>query len=673
MIGPIKPKRGVLGQPQLVKRQSVADFVRGRDQTIFIDPRLGKVTTPSNVVIDEKEAIQLAEAVERLGIKRNFVYPLENGISVALKEIGEQSLVFSVAGRREFDAQEYILPQNEVSDFLKQMGTEGDYYFDPIDLSRPSLIRRIRFADRIAADFINNKLISGREGKNSSSMVIYHSHRDEDTGKTRFEADAIVSISTARLGLRRRNTVYLFVHRLPGTELKKIPLENLIDGYPPRVVFSQEDIKFSNSQYEGIYRGRKIESHQVPFDRLEKAWALPVNRSSLVEIRWPTSRFGQRAKNFWRTVRLDKTYGLTVLGGICHSIGKGFAEGAILYAAMGMAAERFKFLVPAMIFAPKVAILFHLRGNTQEATHTERIEDESRVHEKQNKQNPLFQIGVKYRIFAQLLKRFQRISFIYMASIATVVSLYPQIFLEVFKSLTNFAAGIVFTALYYTSEILNSKGEGAESKNAFKIAEERLRNNPEVKKKFWTNVAVQDNLPVYVNQAAMGAAFAVYSFFILMFPGASVVVGVTFGALALIFGSLRLILPLFARDEKTRMIIPGTASYLRGGKILWITDNISLKLEDEKVEVIKQKAENRIVARDFDKNNIKLMVQNLESITIKEKTFAKTQTVVVRVKETNDPTDPREVMFEIFAKSALTPQQVKERYIEIISEESANQ
>ena len=666
MIGPIKAKAA---STALVLRESITNFHRGRHATSFLSAGLGMVIAPSNAVSNLREARELVKTVEENGVSRGRVYQVDSD-QLALMAVGKdkRSMLFMVADATKIDAQSYVLPESIKPTFFRQVGAgPREYFYDSIEVNRETagLVKDIEIEDQLAAGFIREKLKGEVKENGSAYLLIYHNYRDEETKKIQLKADAIVYIKKFKAGPLKDDITGFFVQRLPGSALRRLPLEILVEDYPLRAIASRDDIKISRKQYEGIYKATPLKGSALPAALSELEWPFPTNVNNLAELKKPALTLKEKWGVYKKALMEDPIFAMACVGSLLQSVGKGLMEGFLLPAIMLLGQDVLKVAAAAAIVI-KFSSAFHLWGNSKGASDVEQLEAKERLRGELDKQFPLWDTGARYKSTQDLIRKYTTGSLHYLFAGGLFFLLTPPIFAPL-MALIGPAAAVAFITLYVAHEFINARTDGLVFNNLLKIIENRIRFNPKYKKNYWTVRAFHENLEIAVNQGALAVGVGAATLFRFLAPSSLGAASIVVGIVSLGLYACRLMLRLFGKDEKTRLDI-GETDFLRYGKSLKISENIHIQLgEDVKVAIIEQEKKHRIVIPDYEKHGIKLKVSNLKNITVKKNwlskllpfDFARRQSVIVK---TNDPSDP-EVIFKLYGKAELTPQQIEERFI----------
>jgi len=579
-----------------------------------------------------------------------------------------QNLVF-VRPKEPLDEKDYVLPESvDPSYFRRKDNLARELFLDSVKVapSTAQLISEIEIEDKAANDFIHQRLLRSKHTEGTEYRLVYHNFRDQETDSIKLKADALVLIHKGS-----DQAHYVLVHKWKGSALSKLPLETVVEEHPARVVFSTEKVKYSGKLYADIYT--KSPRRDIPLKELAERWPFPLPKlETFVDLRKPAASLREKWQIYRRALKQDNIFGLTALGSLFQSAGKGLAEGALLYPMLGMAQDEMK-VAATLGFMGKAYLAVYLWANSRSASKVEHLEAKERLGEVLDKQFPLWDMGAQYKTTDNLLNTYTKLSLAYLATQTIFFTLFPPIFKTVLAGLAPALAAGVFVAGYLGAEYWNARNDAFDNRNSFKIAENRLRYNPKLpqyEKNFWTVSAFQDNLGLAINQLSFWSGFGLFTLVSLLAPAYLPAAGVGLGALSLLLCLGRFILPLFGREERTRLKIEST-EYLRYGRSLKVSNNISIRLgNNPKVKIIEQEDRGRIVIPDFNEGGVKLRVRQLESITVKRSwlrrilLFAFTQkySVVVRTK---DPTDPA-VIFTIYGRHSLTPEEIREKYIEVI-------
>lgn len=668
MIGPIKPK----STNPLMGQKIISNFHRGRQTTAFNFPSFGRILAPSNVISSPEEAQELVKAIQETEIKRNQVYQVHND-QLALKVVDKEKrfMIFKVATGQEIDAQFFVLPETLRPNTFRQVGSAPrEYFYDPIEIGRETadLLKYIEVDDKESQDFIQKRMQDEKRSDGSSYLLIYHNYRDEETNEIRLKADAIVFIKAMTKGALQEKMSRIRVHRLSGTALDRLPLEILLEDYPEQALVSRDDIKIAKKQYEGIYKATAVNDNAPVPDLAEGEWISPAKPKNLVELKKPSLTLKEKWGVYRKALKEDPIFALACIGSLLQSIGKGLMEGFLLPAILIMGQDVLK-VISIVNILNKFSPAFHLWGNSKGAAQVEKLEAKERAWTELNKQFPLWNIGVAHKSTQDLISKYTAGSLQYLLAGSLFFLLTPSIF----APLTALAASaaIIYVGLYVAHEYINSQTDGIVFNNLLKIIENRIRLNPKYKKNYWTVRAFHENLETGVNQVALGVGVGAATLLRFLAPPALGPVSIGVGLVALGLYACRLLLRIFGKDEMTRLDICRT-DFLRYGKNLKFSENIRVQLgEDVKVAIIEQENKGRVVIPDFEKHGIKLQISNFKNITVKKNwlgrilpfNFAKRQSIIVRTTNQSDPA----VIFKLYGKAALTPQQIEERFIEKVS------
>ncbi|PIP35349.1 MAG: hypothetical protein COX20_11775 [Desulfobacterales bacterium CG23_combo_of_CG06-09_8_20_14_all_52_9] len=643
----------------LVRRERFTDFHRGKLATQFHHPQFGLVITPASMITTPAEAGKLLDVLQGARIRKNLVVPLDQETTLVLKKAGKggNHLIFMPGSAKAADAKAYVLPESLPPAFFKQGGgAPREFYYDAIHITPESAaaVREIEINDPTVARFVAEPPVS----KHATYRLVYHNYRDVETDRIRLKADALVLVNRGE---------QIYTHKLPGTALTRLPIEMILEEPPDHLVVASDEVKVSRKLYGDIYQRHEIRVERLPLGELTEIWPFGFPQTGITELNRPSATVREKLRLFEKAAGSDPIYGLAAAGSILHSAGKGLAEGALLFQVLNLAQNELK--VAALLgFAAKASLAFYLIANSRAAAEVERLEAKERLGEEVNKQYPLWEMGAHYKTTTELIKRYLTISASYLTAATIFFQLFPPVFKSLWGSLSPVAASVLFVAAYLGAEFLVVMTDAFEIKNSFKIAENRLRQNPEFNKTFWTINAFQDNLGLMLNQASFLGGFGLYSLFLTFLPAYAAFAGITLGGIALTLCAARFMLPVFGREEKTRLAI-NSPELLRYGKTLKFSPNISVRLgEDVKVEVIEQPRKGRVIIPDFEKYGVKLQVANFAAIEVKRNfagrilpfAWAQKQQIFVR---TTDPADPA-VIFTAYGKASLTSEEIAAQFIE---------
>lgn len=676
MIGPTK---ATSTSKAMVLRKAVYEFFRGRHATSFLSSPYGMVIAPSDAISNTREARQLVQNLELQGVKKNRVYQVDND-SLSLKVVGKErkGLVFSVARAEEIDAQAFVLPESIRPNYFRKVGSSPrEYFYDPIEIGRDTadLLKHIEVEDKGSSDFIQKIIKAEKLPGGTAYLLIYHNYRDEETNDIRLKADAIVCIKELKKGTMQDKTSHIRVHRLPGTVLERLPLEILLEDYPAQALVSRDDIKISKKQYEGIYKATAANENTPSPVLGREEWISAIKPKNLVELKKPSLTLKEKWAVYKKALVDDPIFALACVGSLLQSIGQGLMEGFLLPAILIMGQDVLK-VISVAAFMTKFSQAFHLWGNSKGASQVEQLEAKERAWGELSKQFPLWNIGVRHKSTQDLISKYTTGSLQYLLAGGLFFLLTPPIFAPLTAAIGGLAAA-VFVALYASHEYIHSRTDGLVFNNLLKIIENRIRLNPKYKKNYWTVRAFHENLEIASNQIALGVGVGAATLLRFTAPAALGTASIVVGIVSLGLFACRLLLRAFGKDERTRLDI-GRTDFLRYGKSLKFSENIRVELGDDvKVPIIEEEEKGRVVIPDFEKHGIKLKVSNFKSISVKRNwpgrilpfNFAKRRSIIVR---TTNPSDPP-VIFKLYGKTELTPQQIEERFIEKVSKGSTDQ
>lgn len=625
----------------------VTDVHRGRRATSFTAHLPGRgsflVVAPSKAVIDRPEAQRLNDLLSRARLVRGETFELDQETRLEITESRRHSLLLRMARPPKPDTETYTLPETVASPASPVFTLKGspprEYYFDSLKIESASaeLAGKIEIGDKTVAEFIKAKLKQTEGSQASAYYLVYHNYRDQETGQIGLKADAVV------LAQQVKGITYVLVHKWKGSILAKLPLEMVLEEHPLRVVASSDEVRLSRKLYGDIYERVELKTRALPEGRIREEWPFALPRTNLIEVRRPRVPLKEKWRLYREAIRQDLIYGLAAIGGALHSAGKGLFDGALLYAIWNLAQGSFK--VAALLgVLTKISLIFYMLDNSRSAAEVEQLEAKERLGNELDKQFPLWEMGQRYKTLTQLIKRYTKISLAYVGAQLLYFSLFPPIFTALF-GLSGAAAGI-FLGGFLLAEILTVKTDAFDLRTGFKIAESRLRDKKEFKKNFWTLHAFQDNLEIVVNQACFVLGLGLSTLVTFLAPAWAPAAGIIMGGLALSLFAARFLLPIFGRVERNRLTI-SQPNYLRVGKSLKFSDNISLELgEDRKVEVIDQNELGRILIPGFERSQIKIKVRNLKSVTLKRNwlsrvlpfDFVRKHKIFIRTQDESDPT-----------------------------------
>lgn len=624
----------------------VTDVHRGRRATSFTAHLPGRgaftVVAPSKAIIDRPEAQRLNDLLSRARLERGETFELGEENRLEIRERKEHSLILRTARPPQPDTETYALPETVASPtspiFTLKGSPPREYYFDSLKIESASaeLAGKIEIGDKTVADFVRAKLQQTEGSRASAYYLVYHNYRDQETGQIGLKADAVV------LAHQVKETTYVLVHKWKGSILAKLPLEMVLEEHPLRVVASADEVRLSRKLYGDIYERVELKTGTLPESRIRDEWPFALPKANLIEVRRPRIPLREKWRLYREAMRQDLIFGLAAIGGALHSAGKGLFDGALLYSIWNLAQGSFK--VAALLgVLTKLGLIFYMMDNARSAAEAEHLEARERLGEELNKQFPLWEMGQRYKTLTLLIKRYTKISLAYIGAQLVYFSLFPPIFTGLF-GLGGVAAGI-FLGGFLLAEILTVKTDAFDIRTGFKIAESRLRDKKEFKKNFWTIHAFQDNLGIVVNQACFILGLGLSTLVSLLAPAWAPAAGIAMGGLSLLLFAARFLLPIFGRVERTRLTI-SQPNYLRVGKSLKFSDNVSLELgEDRKVEVIDQDELGRILVPGFERSQIKIKVRNLKSVTLKSNwlgrvlpfDFVRKHKIFIRTQDESDP------------------------------------
>jgi hypothetical protein len=451
------------------------------------------------------------------------------------------------------------------------------------------------------------------------------------------------------------------LHKIAGSKIKRIPLESIFKNYPDKIVVPSEYVHIPAKLYNEIYHQTGvIDPSQLPLDEIQQDWPFLISfEQPLQRLVKPTISLTQKYKNFKTAVKSDPIFGLAAAGTIMQNAGTGILEGSLLISIMQMAQNELK--VAALVtLLTKFSVGFYLLGNHKASGDVQELEANERLGNVLNQRVPLWEMGARFISNMRLIAREATISSIYL--LTSVV--YTQLFPPFFKGLWGFGAGkvakAVFVAGYLFASFLNSLNDALNHRNLFKIAENRIRDNPkfpDFKKHFWTNFGFLENIEILSNQAAIVVGIGIYSLFAFLLPAAAPVVGIVMAAVGVLFTASRFMLPLFGREEKDRLIIESD-SYVRDGRTVEFSDRVKLRIGNNvKVELIEEDPSEKVIIPDFSVSGVKLQLQEIDKITDRSgflqkflPRFLRRQTFVIKTKHPKDPT----IKFILFGKPKMS-------------------
>lgn len=651
----------------LPPRGEVFSFHRGKTIASFLCPRFGIVVVPAATISSAAAAEKFVRLISGVRLEKDRIYEYAPGVRLMLYRMGGEgrNLIFFPAPKTE-DDKDYVLPETvDPAFFTRRGGSPREYFLDPIRVSTETahLVSEVEIEDPAVASFVREKMNSSPV-VNAEYLLVYHNYRDLDTDKIRLKADALVLVYKGEDGI-----TYVMVHKWRGSAMAKLALETVLEEHPKHVVASSDQVKFPPNLYNDIYQ--RSEREKLPLDEIKAAWPFTLARAeTFIDLREPSSTLSEKWHLYWQAVGADSIFGLAAKGSLLRSSGTGLAEGALLYSILGMAQDELK-AAAVLGFLAKASIGFWLFANSRASAEAAHIEAKERLGDALNKQFPLWEMGSQYKTTDVLIRRYTRISLAFLTAQTLFFLLFPPIFKTAAWFISPLFIPLVFVAGYLAAEFLTVMTNAYESLNSFKIAENRLRYNqklPEYEKKFWNINAFRENLELGLNQVSFWAGFGIFSLISIFAPAYVPIAGITLGTLSLILCCGRLLLPLFGHEEQTRLGVK-SPDFLRYGRSLKISDNISIKLGDNsKVEVIEQQNKHRIIIPDFDKSGVKLNIAKLDSIAVKQAwvgrilpfSFAKKYYVTIKTKDKSDPA----VILTFFGREPFPVEEIKERFIE---------
>lgn len=628
---------------EITRYHPVVNFHRGRRASSFFSP-FGFIVAPSTAVSKQIHAERLVAELAKRQVAPQRVYEIDPHTHLMLKEIVPENagLVFVEPQVRPEDLKAYVLPEKVGDSFFRPISPPREYYLDSITAHPRTahLVRQIEIEDPQAARFVEEQLRAKRKEKHASVKVVYHNYRDEEDETLRLKADALVLLYKQRRGLFQWPTTYVFVHKLPGSIMKKLALEFVLEDHPPRVAASSAKVKLSPGLYGGVYQKVALGIEDMPLAAAKKIWPFEIQTEKMICLAAPRLSLKQKWNLFKETTRKDPVFGFTAKGALLGNAGRGLVEGSLLYAILSFAQDELKIAALLGVLI-KLSLAWFLVGNNKAAAQVEQTEAKEKLGKVLDKMFPLYEMGEKYKTTQTLLGRFRKISLAYIASTAIYITLFPTVFNALFGAGT--LSPVFFVAAYLAAEFMLVIAEAFESKNSFKIGENRLRKD-ESQKIFWTIDAFQDNIEVGFNQAALAAGLGGTYLVSVFAPFLAPAIGISLGVLAFSMALGRLSLSYFAREEKTRLEIKQTAS-VRRGKTLEFSENVSLTWEDVKVEIIEEDERGRIIIPDYEKSGVKLTYKGFQIIKRKKGwlgkllplSFLQKQSITVKGSGKNDP------------------------------------
>ena len=667
-----KSAEATLNRYMPIPQRNVFAFHKGPLVSLFHSDVRGIVIMPAHLVLDAAAAEGFMRSLPAGKLKAGAAFEIEPGRSVVLRSIGEggRGLVF-VPGLDQPYSAEYVLPETLPSGFFgRKGGAPKEYFIDSVAVCKANkgLIRSIEIEDVDVADFVRKKMSEDPRESGDSYIVVYHNYVDPDDNKIKLRSDGIVMVMSRYIGARK--CAYVLVHKVRGSLLSKLPLETVLEEYPNRVIASTEQIKLSRQVYGGVYQ--KTDLKKFPAEEIRREWPFPLPKDdTFIYLKRAKVSLREQFTLYKKAVAEDIIFGLSAVGSLFQSAGKGLAEGALLLPILMMAQNELK--VAALLgFMAKASVGFYLFANNRASRDVQGLEAKQTLGEVLNKQFPLWEMGARYKTTSWLMERYNRNSLSYLLPIAIYLQLFPATFKTIWRTAASIAPSAVFVAGYLSAEFMQLGTDAFEIRNSFKIAEDRLRNNPDLpdfRKNFWTINAFQENLEYVFYQASFLTGLGGYYLASAVAPQFQDDAAMAIGGLSLVLSCFRFLLPLFGREEKRARLEIGSPDFLRVGRTLKFSDNVALKLgDDSKVEIIEQQDKKRTILPDFENSGVRIGISNLDSITVRKHLrsrllpfkFAQWHSVTLK---TNDPRDPK-IVFTIFGQDSVSVEDIKQRFIE---------